>query len=512
MYGRLMSGTKGLTRWHRAAIAACAVAQGLAVSRLCSWLHPAWTTTLAVAAGLATVPALPARRLGGALAANLASTVAAFGLLGAAAGAYPWAGVSKLGWSWSNLALAAVWWWALHAPVVVARWRTRELSSGDAAREVVVALGASLLASATARVPTNAASARAVVACLALAVGALAWAWRKSPSAPSPEGPPERPGEGTGAPYRAVRSPIPAPQMRASWGRRALFVGMVAWGIALTRQGVWRFAHVGPERRWSAVTDAMRAVRVEDDPCGGGAGGGAPQGFVPGGAPDFESLTVWASGAIVWSRMLGDCGGTFHGRCLPPETARRWMARAVLITADDRVEPITADERAELEHLATARDEARPVTCAAGRWCSVSTAHEVRGNAGHCGDPRWTCTLRMDGEFSIEVQGGDHHHSGRIPARTARSLIAAMETAANAHGPLATYPWPAHPGSYQEELYEQGLLRHVLLVGVGPDDARRRVEFPQAYGIETLLWFRLCNALPLETGVNRAPLPMPEEP
>jgi hypothetical protein len=289
-------------------LALAVAAQGFALAQTCPWLHPAWTTTLALAASVATLPVVHARRFAVALAASLSLTVVVFSMwgtaVGALVGALEWTRADGGGWSLTRLLAAAVWWWALHVPVVVMRWRTQAMPADDAAREVVAALGASLLATAGLLVTTSAASWWATVGCVALAVGALKWAWRKHSDEDAAAARSAQPGEGRGAPYRAQRSLTPA---KMSWGRWALFWAMVAWCGAVVRWGAWRLPHVGPRGQWAAVATAMRTVRVGDDPCGVGLG--------PEGRREFtwrygtsERVTVWPSGAVTEGIGSGDCG------------------------------------------------------------------------------------------------------------------------------------------------------------------------------------------------------------
>lgn len=488
-----MRNAQGLSRWQHVAIGVAVAVQGAALARVSSWLHPAWSMTLAIAAAVATLAVVRARRAAVALAANLALTCGVFGLLGMAVGALQPGHAGVAGWSWGNLLMAAVWWWALQAPVVVARWRTKGLPEDAAARLVAEALGASLLASALVLLTTGVARVGLTWSCLALAVAMLAWAWRRRTRRRDPEGPPEHAGEGGGAPYRGVRAQTPAGRSRFSWGRWALFAATLGWGVALTRQGVWRFARVGPRGQWSAVARAMGALRVVDDPCGSVArGAGSPEfTWRSGNGFPFEEIIVWGSGAIAWSSSgTGDCGGSLVGRCLPAETARRFI---------EHTRGAATPDYDELRRLVREPMATQPPACAAGRWCSISTEYEGDILAGHCGFPRFACTLRIDGLFYRGSERREFEQSGRIPATAARSLIEAVQAAASARGPLAMHSWAEGDrcSTSSGAPYAYGMLQPVFVVGVGPGDLRYRVDFPQSPAIEGLLWQKLCNALPL---------------
>ena len=483
----------GLDGSHRVALALLVAAQGLALAQACPWLDPAWTTTLALAASVATLPVVRARHVWTALAASLALTIVAFCVLGTVVGALvgaTWWGRADGGaWALTRLLAAAVWWWALHAPVVAMRWRTQAMLSDDAAREVVASMGSALLATMGLLVTTSAAPLWATAVCLALAVGTLKWSWRGS----SPEGsagdPPTHAGEGSGAPFRAVRSPTP--ERKLWWRQWALFAAMVGWGGALMHQGAWRFPHAGQRGRWDSVVTALQAVRVGDDPCGVGPGEEGRREFTWN-TGEHESLTLWASGAVAWGRGGGDCGGSVTGRCIPVATARGVLARA----SDAR-----AAGYAEVARLARTPWERRPLACGGGRWVSISPAHDET-NGGHCGNRRLSCELRLNGELHRSDGYGDGIQTGLIPATNARSLIEAVEAAALARGPLVMHPWTGDDASTSTS----DLLPPVLVVGVGPGDVRYRVDFPQAPVIDALFGQRLCNALPNQEDVSPAAL------
>lgn len=301
----------GLTPWNRVAIAVSMAAQAAALASVSHRLHPAWSTTLVVAAVAATLAIVRVGRVVAALAANLALTCAVFVSLGTAVGAVRWGRVAVPGWSWSNLLVAALWWWALHAPVVVARWRARSMPADAAARAVAGALGASLLGSAIALLSMGV-PAWLKWASVAFAVGALAWAWRTGSGAGGPGGPPEYAVRGGSAYRRSVREE--ARRESLLWGRWALFVVEVGWGVALSGPGGEAVRTRRVAGQWIAVANAMRSLRVGDDPCGVGAGPDGRRELTWEDAHNdrYDAVTVRASGAIVWTHprwgAMGSCG------------------------------------------------------------------------------------------------------------------------------------------------------------------------------------------------------------
>ncbi|MDB4932721.1 MAG: hypothetical protein JWM10_5205 [Myxococcaceae bacterium] len=478
-----------LARPRRVAIALTVAVQALALAWPSPELHQAWMATLAVAAVLASLAVVRVRRAWVALAGNFALTCAVFLSLGMAVGVVRSGHASVAGWSCGDLLVAAGWWWALHAPVVVMRWRTQGMPADVAVGPVFEVLGASMAATAIVLLKTGDAMAGPTWLCLALGLGFLARARKPRPTTPVSSGPPEHARQESGAPYRAARTPTPA-RARASWARWALFAAMLGWGGALVGPGRAVVRARRAAGQMGAVEREMRALRVGDDPCGSGMRGAARREFTSQNEHSQGSrVGVWASGAIVsmiWG-MGGACERFPQGRCLPSETARRLI---------ERWNEAPASAKEEAWRLVSTPPETGPLSCAAGRWCSISAKGEGEQTSGHCGMPQPFCTLRLNGEFQRGMFEGRPEQSGRIPAAAARSLIESVEAIATAYGPPSM---PSEGDPNESNVRDvNGYRRPVLVVGVGPDDTRVAVDFPQARAIHDLLWQRLCNALPGE--------------
>ncbi|MDB4931207.1 MAG: hypothetical protein JWM10_3691 [Myxococcaceae bacterium] len=486
----------GLAGWRRGALALAVAAQGLALARTSPWLSPTGAAVLAVAVGAATLPVVRGRRAWMVLAADLALTGVAFGMAGAVIGGLTREGAGA--WSAINLLVTAGWWWALRAPVTLARWR--------APREVAATLGASLLATAGALVATGTTDRWSMRACLALGAVAMTCAWWRRKSEGDAKGTRAPAGEGNEAPYRTARSQAPTYERRARWLGWALPVGALLWSGALVQQGARRLAHFWPRSGWSAVRSAMEAVRVEDDPCRVGAGHEGRRDFdmntAVGGPLNGPRGTVWASGAI---SVLRPTGGDYSpppvNTCLPAAYVQRWIAHASADEASDRAELTRLVQYGEYDS-AIEQHEALPLLCTPGHWCSMSmNGHEGVTTPGHAGGQLYqlSCTLLLNGQFRLGERRHGHQRWGRVPAASARALIELVEAVASARGPVTMHSLaaidsvPAEAGEWD---HTRGGDPTALVVSVGSFEDQYRVDFPQARAVGEFLWRRLCWALP----------------
>lgn len=287
-----------LRAWQQPAVAFAVALQVFAVTRVSPWFPPPWCVALALGVGLAWLPVVRLRSVIVALAMRAALVVVGLMLAGAAIGELVARGVTgslypRASPAW-NLAAAALWLGALHAPVTMTRWWVRASPSQDAALELAESLGASLIATVLALTVQNAprswsiplGTAWSTGACLAvglaLFVGAwiaqgLRWrwllrvragsdpAWHLAPMEAPGSAPPwthaaegEAPSE-TLVPrsddghYRAADLRIPAAGLgprtrRAWWVRRVLNVVAGAFAFGATFFGMSKLMHI-----WSEV-------------------------------------------------------------------------------------------------------------------------------------------------------------------------------------------------------------------------------------------------------------------
>lgn len=510
-----------LPRSHQLAVAVAVAAQVFALARVSPWLHPAWCAALAVAVGASALPALRTRGVLAALLARLALTAAALALAGCAIGV-----MVARGWTASayprahpgfNLAAAAFWLWALHAPLTMSRWWVAARPAQDGALELAEPLGASLLATAialTAQNPELAWSTARGTAyptglCLALAVALLGWSWvaqarRRAwmrrvvagadttwelvdADASATADPWTHAGDGAGAPrmlrvrgegehYRAAGVRVPVARVgprdeRAWWVRRGLHVVALLWGCALVNWGAWKLLHFWPKDRWGAVVDALAAVRVGVDPCvvdGPRAERPAVRYEValspPSGPVDVAYATLTDVGVTPTGliRTLRDGGtGRFGTWCIAPATAQAWLDGS---DGGARVRRTDARVRSTPELLG-------PVECGRGRWCSLTWGeHTEQGDDAQVQSVS-ICTLQNNGWFHCEE--GREHHSGRVWPAAAQALIEAAERFAASQRVVPTNGLPA------------------LLVRVGGSDVSRAMEFPRSREIGRALRHRL---------------------
>lgn len=488
--------THPLRPWHSAAVALAVAAQCFALAHASPWLHPAWAAVLAVAMGLAALPSLRSREVLLSLAARLALTLAAAAVAGLFIGELIDRGATPSSYPRArpvlNVAAAACWLWALHAPLTMSRWWVRARPAQDGALEVAEPLGLSMLATAGALTAQNASRAWSLASgtawstglCAALGVGLVAWAWvgqwrRRAwmrrvlagddatwelvdADDSATADPWTHAGDGAGAPrmlrargdgehYRAAGVRVPVARVgardgRGWWVRRALHVAALGWGLALAHWGTWKLLHIGPRDRWNDVVDAIRAVGVGRDPCvlrgeggPGGAAGLRSQGLHP-----SAYAEVSASGRVT----LTPVGETerFGTWCVPPETARRWLAAdpsGVLAGDDPRVR--------------TTPELPAPVDCARGRWCSITWGEPTTSGEDGQSHAVATCTLQINGWFRCEE--GREHRAGRVSPAAARALLEAAEAHAASVRAVATEALPA------------------LFVGVGGAPLSRALDF-----------------------------------
>ncbi len=286
-----------LRRRHEAFVAVAVALQVFAVTRVSPWFPPSWCAVLAVAVGLAWLPAPRLRSVVFALALRVALVIPALLLAGQAIEGLVARGVTTSLYPRSstdaNLVTAALWLCAMHAPVIMTRWWVRASPAQDAALELAESLGASLTAAALALTVQNAPRAWSVAlgtawstgVCLAvglvLLAGALVEQARRSrwlrrvregtePSwrlvtAEASDGvvPWTHAAEGdvptemlspsaAGEHYRSADVRVPVAGVggrtsRAWWVRRALNGVALAWAFGTMFFGMWKLMHVWPD-------------------------------------------------------------------------------------------------------------------------------------------------------------------------------------------------------------------------------------------------------------------------
>ncbi len=462
--------------------------QGFALARVSPWLHPVWAVVLAVTVGAATLPVVRTRRVWGAMVAQLGLSIAAFGLAAVTIEVMTRVGwtarTNEGGWAPVHLLMAVGGWWALQAPVTIARWRAWAIETLGAARRLDEVTGLSLVATALALTVKQPSAVWTTGACAALGVVALGRAWwpRADGRAVTTE---------DVAPYRVARLLAPgASDRHGAWRRWAALATVTVWVGMLVGEGGWRLLHIRPRGRWSVLVDALQAIRMSDDPCRVESG--------PNPRRDLSSVdgsfgSVWASGGVVTGSdgRHGFGSERLMAHCASSTVARRWVTHA---------ESDGEADRAALLELTREPERWRSSPCAPGRWCSVGAEGIRRQTAGNQGaESYWlSCTLVVDGTFRIgERNRGGLELSGRIPAAQARALIDAIQITAEGGGELTMQSFAQNdPGMDSGSGLHDDMSRPpAFLVGVDAEVATHQVEFPMSREIGAQLWRRVCDAI-----------------
>jgi hypothetical protein len=371
--------THPLRPWHDGAVAVAVAAQTFAIAHASPWLTPAWSAAASVALGLAALHPMRTRTVYGALAGRFGLTVAALALVGAALGPpahYPHASPA------ANLAAAAFFAWAMHAPLTMSRWWVRAHPAQDGALEVVEPLGVSLVATVLALTVLNSAwawspaigTAYSTGACVAIglaafvaswvmqlrrrawmrrvlvgadpawevvdadgAVRALPWAHAAVNDAASQR----LIARAHEAHYRDATVSVPIAGLggrdqRAWWGRRGLTLLTLTWGVTLCSVGAEKLLHLSaslpPPRSGDPAGVVMRhilSLRVAPSPCAiraRNAGDVRHRVFEvrSGDAhdPTIERAEVWSTGRLV----LTNDGSWSTGIATGTREHRHWMS------------------------------------------------------------------------------------------------------------------------------------------------------------------------------------------